>query len=423
LTASFVAIAQSEQPAPSPTPAPTVQLTVAVQPMALSDQLTAAVQRLGLRDQLTAAVQPLAPRDQLTAAVQPLALPEQPPLLDVLLNSPARLLGPAAPLGALPTPPAPAQFAIAPNLADTIDSVYIAVEPWVQYGFEVATAVVRWIPYVGWFAGQIMVFYNFFESMVASGVFNFTDWLRGDGGAIENLVDFGVDVGLAFAWLGLDELAQFVPLPPFCCYPPRPPVQGPFSTSQTLASPTETAESLTAAPVEDSTTPGPDGAEVVEGSEPDEIEQLGEDLSEEQGAGQDVTLPESEEDVNSDIVTVESDIEEAVETDDDFTEENSTETTSGSSGTVDAQSEADDSAAQHEVRSPTNGKTADSAKPADRNKKGDNATEAGATGSSTDSSATGADTGAKHANKGEKKDRTGKKDRVGKGDRHASART
>jgi hypothetical protein len=215
LTASAVAIAPSVQPAPPPTPGRTVQLA---------------------------------------ADVQLLALQEQPPLVNILLTSPLALLGPAAPLGTLPPPPAPIQFAIAPNLANTIDSVYIAVEPWVQYGFEVATAVVRWIPWVGWFAGQIMVFYHFFESMVASGVFNFTDWLRGQGGVVENLVDFGVDVGLAFVWLGLDELAQFVPLPPFCCYPPRPPVQGPFLALETLLGPTETAELTMAAAAEPSTT-------------------------------------------------------------------------------------------------------------------------------------------------------------------------
>jgi hypothetical protein len=110
----------------------------------------------------------------------------------------------------------------------------------VQYGFEVATAVVRWIPYAGWFAGLIMDGYFFGESLVASGVFNFTDWLRGDGGIVENLVDFGVDVGLAFVWLGLDALNTFIPLPPFCCYPPRPPVQGPFLASTMLMDPTTT---------------------------------------------------------------------------------------------------------------------------------------------------------------------------------------
>jgi hypothetical protein len=200
LTASAVAIAPSVQPPPPPRPA---------------IQLAAAVQQ------------------------QPL-VPQQPPLLTVLLNSPLALLGPAAPIGTLPPTPAPIQFAIAPNLADTIDNIYLAVEPWVQYGFEVATSIVRWIPYVGWFAGQIMVFYNFGESIVASGVFNFTDWLRGNGGIVENLVDFGVDVGLAFVWLGLDELAQFVPLPPIPL-PPRPPLQGagPFLAADTLLAPTE----------------------------------------------------------------------------------------------------------------------------------------------------------------------------------------
>lgn len=186
-------------------------------------------------------VQPLPPPRptiQLAADAQLLALQEQPPLLTVLLHSPLALLGPAAPLGTLPPAPAPLAIPIAPNLADTIDSIYLAVEPWVQYGFEVATAVIRWIPYAGWFAGLIMDGYFFGESLVASGVFNFTDWLRGDGGIVENLVDFGVDVGLAFVWLGLDALNTFIPLPPFCCYPPRPPVQGPFLAANTLLGPT-----------------------------------------------------------------------------------------------------------------------------------------------------------------------------------------
>jgi hypothetical protein len=153
----------------------------------------------------------------------------------------------------LPSAPAPLAIPFAPNLANTIDGIYTAVEPWVRYGFEVATSIVRWIPYVGWFAGQIMVFYNFFESMVASGVFNFTDFLRGDGGIGTNLVDFGIDVGLAFVWLGLDEVAQFIPLPPFCCYPPRPPVQGPFLAADALAGPTETADTVTALAAADAT--------------------------------------------------------------------------------------------------------------------------------------------------------------------------
>ena len=167
-----------------------------------------------------------APAIQLAAAVQP---PDEPGphLLQILLTDPTRLLGPARPIGTITPPPAPIEFSIAPNLADTIDNVYIAVEPWVRYGFQVATDIVGWIPWVGWLAGQIMVFYTFVEGKVASGAFNIADWLRGDGGVVENLVDFGIDVGLAFIWLGIDEYNYFLPpLPPGLPRPPRPPHEG-----------------------------------------------------------------------------------------------------------------------------------------------------------------------------------------------------
>jgi hypothetical protein len=133
----------------------------------------------------------------------------------------------------------PTATPIAPNLANTIDQIYITVEPWVRYGFEVAAYAVSWIPYVGGLSGLIMDGYNFGQSIVASAVFNTTDWLRGNGTFLTNLVDFGVDVGLAFVWLGIDVANTFVPLPPIPL-PPRPPLQGPFgaATGATLAAPT-----------------------------------------------------------------------------------------------------------------------------------------------------------------------------------------
>ena len=46
-------------------------------------------------------------------------------------------------------------------------NVYNAVEPWVQWGFDLAAYAVGWVPYVGWLAPQITIFYNFGERIVA----------------------------------------------------------------------------------------------------------------------------------------------------------------------------------------------------------------------------------------------------------------
>lgn len=108
-------------------------------------------------------------------------------------------------------------------LANAIDDLYVAVEEWVRYGFEVASDIVAWIPWVGIFANQIMVVYNFVESLINSGVFNTTDWLRGEGSALKNVADWVVDLGLAVVWLGIDEIGAWIPLPPIDVYPPRPP--------------------------------------------------------------------------------------------------------------------------------------------------------------------------------------------------------
>lgn len=108
-------------------------------------------------------------------------------------------------------------------LADFIDNAYNAIEPWVRYGFEVAAYVVSWIPYVGWIIDdQIWVVYNFVEALINSGVFNVTDWLRGEGSFAKNLADWVADLGLSLVWLAIDEAGAWVPLPPIN-YPPRAP--------------------------------------------------------------------------------------------------------------------------------------------------------------------------------------------------------
>src|SRR5262249_5994713 len=98
---------------------------------------------------------------------------------------------------------------------------YHAIEPWVRYGFEVATYAVGWIPYVGWLSGQIMIFYNFGERIVHAIVHNTLDWLNGNGSFAQNVADgvwWTVD---AFIQLGIDEWNFFLPplppLPPLPC--------------------------------------------------------------------------------------------------------------------------------------------------------------------------------------------------------------
>ncbi len=109
-------------------------------------------------------------------------------------------------------------------IADAVDAIYSAVEPWVRYVFDWVAVAAWFIPWVGWIVDdQITVLYNFGENLVNSAVFNTTDWLRGQGSALKNIADWVVDFGLALWTLGLDEINNWIPLPPGL-YPPDPPV-------------------------------------------------------------------------------------------------------------------------------------------------------------------------------------------------------
>ncbi|OBF29326.1 hypothetical protein A5724_25530 [Mycobacterium sp. ACS1612] len=160
---------------------------------------------------------------ELRDAVQ--SLPPGPALSALSSLSPAQVLdiGQALTSSAVTPTIAPSPPLI--NLANFIDWLYLAIEPWVEYTVDVAAYIAAWIiPYVGWIVtSQVDVVYNFVESLVHSGVFNFTDWLRGQGSALKNVADWVVDAGLALVWLGIDELGAWIPLPPLPFYPPRPP--------------------------------------------------------------------------------------------------------------------------------------------------------------------------------------------------------
>jgi hypothetical protein len=306
--------------------------------------MAAGVSMLAVSAAVIAPVQPTPvpapePTVRLAAAVQPLKPGKEPPHIPALLRSSA-LLETSAVQAALPgLPGVPSLFAvpIAPGLANSIDNLYLDIEPWVQYGFEVATYALAWVPYVGFLSGLIMDGYFFGESIVASAVFNFTDFLRGDGGIVENLVDFGVDVGLAFVWLGLDALATFVPLPPCNCYPPRPPVQGPFLALDTLTSLTgaaKTAGTPWATLVEKLTAPAGVGADEAQG---EQVASLGGEPTQQQGVPEKKTFSEQVGEFVSQFVKDDPEqVEEVVNTEEDdadlVTDELTTKTDEEDSG-------------------------------------------------------------------------------------------
>jgi hypothetical protein len=195
LAASAVVIAPSVQPLPSPRPEIQLAAVVQQQPLALptSTNLTGLLQRI---------------------------------LLAPNIGTPP------------PAPPGPIVIPTPTSIDSTIKNVYNAIEPWVQYGFELAAYAVGWIPYVGWLAPQINIFYTFGEQIVRSITFNIADWLGGNISFGQGLVNVGIQTINAFIYLANAELGFW--LPPL---PPIPPLPCPRCSSlavTSLADPTLT---------------------------------------------------------------------------------------------------------------------------------------------------------------------------------------
>ncbi len=112
---------------------------------------------------------------------------------------------------------------------ELLEGAYHAIEPWVQWGFELAAYGVGWIPWFGWLAPQITIFYHFGEGIVQPSLFNITDWLDGDGTFWQNVGDFGVNETInAFIYLAnrrksIFWLPSLPPLPPVAMHIPLQP--------------------------------------------------------------------------------------------------------------------------------------------------------------------------------------------------------
>jgi hypothetical protein len=168
-------------------------------------------------------IQIASPPIKLTALVQPAVTSTNlPNLLGEWLQ---RIVVPPSAGRPFPTPQFPPVIG-GTSIDSTIKNVYNGVEPWVQWGFDVAAYAVGWIPYVGWLAPQITIFYNFGERIARSITFNIADWLGGNVSFFQGLSNVGIDTINSFISLANDQLAFW--LPPL---PPIPPI-GPLAATE-----------------------------------------------------------------------------------------------------------------------------------------------------------------------------------------------
>lgn len=85
----------------------------------------------------------------------------------------------AAASGALQLQPTGGASGLSAVGANAIKNLYNAVEPWVQYGFNLTAWAVGWLPYIGILAPQINFFYYLGEPIVQAVLFNAIDFVDG----------------------------------------------------------------------------------------------------------------------------------------------------------------------------------------------------------------------------------------------------
>ncbi|ORV44219.1 PE family protein [Mycobacterium conspicuum] len=103
------------------------------------------------------------------------------------------------------------------NIATAIENAYLAIEPWVYYGFELVVYAANYVIPFG-LANQILYFYNLFEPMVQSGLFNILDWLSGAITFSQGVANFVAATNASInAFINTEInwfLSFFPPLPP-----------------------------------------------------------------------------------------------------------------------------------------------------------------------------------------------------------------
>jgi hypothetical protein len=107
------------------------------------------------------------------------------------------------------------------TIANAIENGYLLIEPYVRYGFELAVYAANYVIPFG-LANQILYFYDLFEPIVQSGLFNILDWLSGSITFIQGLNNFVAATAASINTFIHTEINWFLsflpplpPLPPF----------------------------------------------------------------------------------------------------------------------------------------------------------------------------------------------------------------
>jgi hypothetical protein len=177
------------------------------------------------------------PAVQLAAATSPTVV--QPPaqqsnVLGALFSLDlSRFIIPPSAGQPFPTPPQIPGPSLNNEFEDAIKNTYVFIEPWVHYGVQWAVYAVGWVPWVGWLAPQIDIFYHFGERIVRSLVFNSADWLWGPLPFLEGLGNVAQDSWDALVQLGVDQWNFWLPGPPLPFAARQ--AQAQLATGETLA--------------------------------------------------------------------------------------------------------------------------------------------------------------------------------------------
>jgi PE family len=127
-----------------------------------------------------------------------------------------------APTGGIAAAAANAAGILPAGIGDAIEAFYLTVEPYVEYGFNLASYVAGFVPYAGLLAPQINFFYYLFEPIVQAGLFNTIDWLEGSISFAQGLSNFwAVTTASVNQFITTEINWVFSFLPPL---PPLPPL-------------------------------------------------------------------------------------------------------------------------------------------------------------------------------------------------------